>query len=336
METNYDILLARYFGGNASEKDISAIEQWIVSSPDHQAEFDAMTKLYAQLGGIALTDMPKPNAKRNKASFMAHIQNDATKKTEEIQPNKKSIPFKRWMAVAASVIVLAVLSTMVWKTPMTVSHDDIIVATQMNIKQATLPDSTQIHLSENSKIVYSANFGKGKKSVTLEGEATFDVGHKGEGQLQVNAGETIIEDIGTVFQVKAYTDSNIIKVKVTQGQVHFYSKTNEGVVINANECGTYNKTTKQFQLIVPTAEVLAQTGMHVHFQGMLMKEVAQIISKAYKVDIKFAQASIGDRQITVKFDGENLELVLQVIAETLEVNLEKSEKAYTFKLKEQQ
>ncbi len=334
METNYDILLARYFGGNASEKDISAIEQWIVTSPEHQAEFDAMTKLYAQLGGIALTDMPKPNAKRNKAAFMAHINTATTNNTKSIQPVSKSIPFKRWMAVAASIIVIAVLSTMVWKTPMTANHDDIIVATQMNIKQAILPDSTKIDLSENSKIVYSANFAKGKKSLTLEGEASFDVGHEGEGQLQVNAGETIIEDIGTVFQVKAYTDSNTIQVTVSQGQVHFYTKTNEGLVINANETGVYNKSTKQFKLLVPTAEVLAQTGLHVHFQSMKIKEVVDIISKAYKVNIRFAQTSIGDRQITVKFDGENLELVLQVIAETLEVNLEKDDKGYVFKQKE--
>lgn len=334
METNYDILLARYFGGNASEKDISAIEQWIVTSPEHQAEFDAMTKLYAQLGGIALTDMPKPNAKCNKAAFMAHINTATTNNTKSIQPVSKSIPFKRWMAVAASIIVIAVLSTMVWKTPMTANHDDIIVATQMNIKQAILPDSTKIDLSEHSQIVYSANFGKGKKTLTLEGEASFDVGHKGEGQLQVNAGETIIEDIGTVFQVKAYTDSNTIQVTVSQGQVHFYTKTNEGLVINANETGVYNKSTKQFKLLVPTAEVLAQTGLHVHFQSMKIKEVVDIISKAYKVNIRFAQASIGDRQITVKFDGENLELVLQVIAETLEVNLEKDDIGYVFKQKE--
>jgi ferric-dicitrate binding protein FerR (iron transport regulator) len=334
METNYDILLARYFGGNASEKDISAIEQWILTSPEHQAEFDAMTKLYAQLGGIALTDMPKPNAKRNKAAFMAHINTATTNNTKSIQPISKSIPFKRWMAVAASIIVIAVLSTMVWKTPMTANNDDIIVATQMNIKQAILPDSTKIDLSENSKIVYSANFAKGKKTLTLEGEASFDVGHKGEGQLQVNAGETIIEDIGTVFQVKAYTDSNTIQVTVSQGQVHFYTKTNEGLVINANETGVYNKSTKQFKLLVPTAEVLAQTGLHVHFQSMKIKEVVDIISKAYKVNIRFAQASIGDRQITVKFDGENLELVLQVIAETLEVNLEKDDIGYVFKQKE--
>ena len=334
METNYDILLARYFGGNASEKDINAIEQWIVTSPEHQAEFDAMTKLYAQLGGIAFTDMPKPNAKRNKAAFMAHINTATTNNTKSIQPVSKSIPFKRWMAVAASVIVIAVLSTMVWKTTTIGTPADIIVATQMNIKQAILPDSTKIDLSENSKIVYSANFAKGKKSLTLEGEASFDVGHKGEGQLQVNAGETIIEDIGTVFQVKAYTDSNTIQVTVSQGQVHFYTKTNEGLVINANETGVYNKSTKQFKLLVPTAEVLAQTGLHVHFQSMKIKEVVDIISKAYKVNIRFAQASIGDRQITVKFDGENLELVLQVIAETLEVNLEKDDKGYVFKQKE--
>jgi transmembrane sensor len=333
METNHDILLARYFGGNASEKDINALEQWIAGSPEHQTEFESMTKLYAQMGGVALADMPTPNAKRSKATFRAHMNSQPAKEIIPQPPVAKSIPFRRWMMVAASVIVVAVLSVMVWKTPV-ITDKDVIVATQQNHRQATLPDETQIQMSENSKIIYSANFAKGKKTLSLEGEASFDVGHKGEGQLQVNAGETIIEDIGTVFNVKAYPDSNYIKVKVTTGQVHFYTKTNKGLVISANETGVFDKTTKQFRLLVPSVDSLAKTGMHVQFQGMVMKEVAEIISKAYKVNIRFAQASIGDRQITVDFEGENLELVMQVIAETLEVAVEKDEKGYVFKMKE--
>jgi ferric-dicitrate binding protein FerR (iron transport regulator) len=334
MKTNYDLILARYFGGNASEEDMNILEQWIQSAPENEAEFVSMSKLYAQLGGIAFSNMPNPQTKRNKEKFFEHI--NATTKQHIIhkQAEKKSIPFLRWVSVAASIIIITVLSIKIWESPVAPSNDEIIVATQLQNKKTQLPDKTTVLLSKNSRIRYKSSFAKGTKSLQLEGEATFDVQHHGNGQLQVNAGETIIEDIGTIFKVSAHKDSNIIKVNVSQGQVHFYTKDNKGVVVNANETGIYNKSTKQFKLLIPTAETLAQTGMHVHFQAMLMKDVADIISKAYKIKIKFSDSKIENRQITVSFDGENLELILQVIAETLEVDVNKTDYGYLLKSRE--
>jgi len=42
------------------------------------------------------------------------------------------------------------------------------------------------------------------------------------------------------------------------------------------------------------------------------------------------EKQIASRQITVRFEGEDLDMVLQVIAETLDLNLEKSNNAYFF------
>jgi transmembrane sensor len=325
MKKDIDILLAKYFGGNASAKDMDAIEQWLSSSVENQTYFDEMTLLYAKLGGVAPDDMPMPNVERAKRSFSAYIS--MQNKKPVLAP--KSSPFtKQWMFRAASIAIIMVLSVSVWK--FFFAEHQVVFVTQLAPKQNTLSDQTNIKLAENSKITYSSNYGKRSRIIHLDGKATFKVGHSGKGTLQVRADEIIIEDIGTVFEVSAYKDSNLVRVKVNEGQVHFYSMQDKGLIISANNTGIYNKKTKCFTVLEPALEKQSSGSLRVNFRGIQLAEAFDIISKAYGVSINLREKQIANRQITVKFEGEDLDMVLQVIAETLDLNMEKNNNAYFF------
>lgn len=320
MKKEIDNLLARYFGGNASENDMQVLEKWISQSSENQLYFDQMTKLYAKIGGTEATT-PKPNTKRAKKSFVAYISMQKANRPKPVFETKQISFYRSWMFQAASIALFIMLSFSVWK--LFISEHEIILATKTTLKQDILPDQTVVQLSKNSKITYSSNYGKNNKIIKLEGEANFKVGLAGKGKLQVIADETFIEDIGTIFAVTAYPDSNYVSVKVREGQVHFYTKNNKGLVINASETGIYNKNTKAFKVLAQKLDTLAVGSMHVDFQAICLKDAADIISNAYKVNIKLAEKSIGNRKITVNFDGEDVNKVLQIIAETLDLNLKK-------------
>jgi ferric-dicitrate binding protein FerR (iron transport regulator) len=324
MKKDIDILLAKYFGGNASAKDMEAIEHWLSSSAENQTYFDEMTSLYAKLGGVAADDIPKPNVERARKSFSAYMA----------MHNGKSVPVtrgtftKQWMFRAASIAIIMVLSVSVWK--FFFAEHQVVFATQLAPKQNTLSDQTNIKLAENSKITYSSNYGKRYRTIHLDGKATFKVGHAGKGTLQVCADEIIIEDIGTVFEVSAYKDSNLVSVKVNEGQVHFFTKQDKGLMLGANDTGIYNKKTKCFTMLEPALEKESSGSLRVNFRGIQLAEAFDIIRKAYGVSINLREKQIANRQITVKFEGEDLDMVLHVIAETLDLNLEKSSSGYLF------
>jgi transmembrane sensor len=320
---NIDNILARYFGGTASDSDKLMLEQWLAESAANEVYFDEMTKLHEHLG-LQSRAVPKPNTAEAKKTFLAHIAKSETSK-QVIEFKQRSI-FKHWMFRAASIAIFVILSFSVWKFYF--AEHEIVVATQTEAKQNQLPDETQIALSKNSKITYSSNFGKKLKTLKLEGEANFTVGHAGKGTLQVQAEETFIEDIGTVFSVTAYPDSNYISVKVREGQVHFYTKNNNGLTISANETGIYDKQAKNFKVLAQKLDTLKVGSMHVEFQAMVLKDAISIISNAYKVNIKLSEESIGNRKITVNFDGEDVNIILQIIAETLDLELKKSDASY--------
>lgn len=324
MTKDIDNLLARYFGGNSSEQDMQALEQWISMSTENQMYFDELTQLYAKLVDDEAT-APKPNTEQAKRSFLAYISMHANNQAHQSIVVEHKPLFKRWMFQAASIALVFALSISVW---LIYSEHDIVLATQTTLKEGTLSDQTQIKLSKNSKIIYSSRYGKKSRKIRLEGMAFFAVGHKGNGTLQINADETFIEDIGTKFTVSAYPDSDKVKVNVSEGKVHFYTTKNKGLLLSPKETGIYDKRTKEFSVITPEVYTISKDLKHIQFNGKDLQDAMAVIAKAYGIVIRFEQPSIGERKITVNFDGENIEMVLQIIAETLDLNVKKDANGY--------
>jgi ferric-dicitrate binding protein FerR (iron transport regulator) len=331
MKENIDNLLARYFGGNASDQDMQALDKWISLSAENQTYFDELTTLYAKLGGQESTAQ-KIDIERAKKSFMAYISMQQSTQAQQIIKDKHKPFYKHWIFQAASITLIFAASFTTWLIYN--AEHDIVLATQTMLKQDTLPDQTEIKLSKNSKIVYSSKYGKKARKIRLEGKAFFAVGHKGNGTLQINADETFIEDIGTKFTVSAYPDSAKICVSLHEGKVHFYTTSNKGLFLSANEIGVYNKQTKQFSVVKlqkdsTTAKEARHVQIkHIQFNGKALRDVMTTIGKEYGIVIRFDQPSIGERKITVNFDGENVDMVLQVIAETLDLNVKKEANGY--------
>ena len=246
MKKEIDNLLARYFGGNASEDDMKELENWISLSDENQQFFDQTTDLYEKLSSIN-SNIPTPNTNTARNKFIAYMSiNKDNQHFEEFEIKHKPF-YNKWLFQAASIALFIMLSYGGWNTFL--SDHEMVLATQIDLKQSILPDQTQVKLSKNSKITYSSNFGEKIKLIKLEGEANFTVGHSGSGTLLIQANETFIEDIGTVFEVTAYPDSNFISVKVSEGSVRFYTKSNKGITLTSNETGIYNKQTKTFQVL---------------------------------------------------------------------------------------
>lgn len=321
MKKNIDNLLARYFGGNASEQDMQELEQWISASDENQAYFDQMTSLYAKLGGSESSEL-SINTAEAKKFFMSYIANEQ----KPIFEIKRRVFYKSWLFQAASIAIILALSISGWL--FFNAERDVVMATRMTMKQGILSDQTEIKLSKNSKITYSSNYGKKSKKIRLEGEAAFNVGHKGSGTLQISAQETYIEDIGTRFTVSAYPDSQRISVKVSDGKVHFFTQHDTGVMLAANETGIFNKKTKEFSIVKPKPDTIVAQIKHVRFNAVVLREAMETISKDYGVSIRFDNEKIANRKITVNFDGENVNMILQVIAETLDLKVTKDTKGF--------
>lgn len=81
-----------------------------------------------------------------------------------------------------------------------------------------LEDGTTVHLNAESELVYPSAFSKDVRTVSLVGEAYFDVAHDAGRPFVVEVDGYSIEVLGTQFNVTAYADERICRSTLVEGR----------------------------------------------------------------------------------------------------------------------
>lgn len=143
--------------------------------------------------------------------------------------------YVRWMAVAASVLLVAGLSWLFISKKQRVSiHSAATVATAKSIfnntpqKMAlTLNDGSTVELLPNSTLSYPKNFDSVKREVILNGEANFNIAKDVAKPFSVHSNSVLITVLGTRFTVYSFEANNATKVILHEGRVMVKAAKNE-------------------------------------------------------------------------------------------------------------
>jgi len=89
--------------------------------------------------------------------------------------------------------------------------------------EVVLPDGSKVWLNADSKLEFPTAFNDTTRTVTLRGEAYFDIAPNRQKPFWVNIegsiGEMKIEVLGTRFNINAYTDEPAVKTSLVDGAV---------------------------------------------------------------------------------------------------------------------
>ncbi|HEX5554387.1 MAG TPA: FecR domain-containing protein [Chitinophagaceae bacterium] len=83
----------------------------------------------------------------------------------------------------------------------------------------TLSDGTNVWLNAASSIRYPITFTGKERKVAITGEAYFEVAHNERKPFKVQAGKVLIEDLGTHFNINAFSDEPDVKTTLLEGSV---------------------------------------------------------------------------------------------------------------------
>lgn len=319
MNTDIDILLAKYFSGEASAIELERLDDWLAQSQANEDYFEQMSLLFQK---TVRYDIPshQPDVNKAWAMFEQHIQNE-DKNTEQqtlyAQPKSRKRSLRLFVQIAAVFIAFVAVSLFFYSRQ--AGNQNVQVASAGVDIEHTLPDNTVVYLSANSEIAYNNDYGKTNRTINLKGKGRFDVTDDGtnKGKLLINADDVIIEDIGTVFTVDAYTYNTQITVNVESGKVLFYTADNAGLELEAGETGHYDKLTRMFEKQKHTSGKSM-----IVFDATPLSAVVAELSNRFGVSIHLQDNSLASRQITVSFDADDdIEEILQIIAETLQLTI---------------
>lgn len=189
-----------------------------------------------------------------------------------------------------------------------------------------LADGTQVWLNSESKLKYPVSFveGETRKVELVYGEAYFTVSpstaHKGA-KFQVLTGLQEVEVIGTQFNIKAYRDEDVIYTTLVEGKVAV-EIADQKEMLKPNQQLTLNKLNKN--RVISEVDVYSETAWKkglFAFQSKSLKEIMQVLSRWYDVDVVFEDKSLEN----IEFKGvlnknQNIEEILTLIQKTKFIN----------------
>jgi ferric-dicitrate binding protein FerR (iron transport regulator) len=235
----------------------------------------------------------------------------------------------RWVHYAAAVFAGAVISfgiRMISDRAPTVSEpvvpgDFVVFADKGQRSNIVLPDGSKVWLNSHSKITYPRDYGVRERSLSLTGEAYFEVAKNTGKRFLVNAGDMQVEALGTSFNVKAYENDREVVATLFSGSVQatVCGKTS---TLEPEQYVAFDR--KENRLLTGRAENAAYASMwrdnELAFNRQTMDEIAVMFDRLYNVKIHFESEKIKNYRFSGVIKNNSLENVIEIISLTAPIS----------------
>jgi ferric-dicitrate binding protein FerR (iron transport regulator) len=307
----FNDLIASYLSGELAGEDLQHFFELL----EKDEEFASFYDKYA----IIWTEKNQLNVDTEEA------WNKIKRRIESIKKPKNNFVLKKYSkwAIAAAIIIIGVLTIVL-------THQAKIGPINNSLTELTaeysgmekyLSDGTLVTLNTQACLSYPQDFEQDSiRKVKLSGEAFFEVTSNPEKAFVIETEYAFIRVLGTKFNVKTSGDNNVLSVNVSEGKVMVYDKSQQtSVIINAGESCLYDPNEKRIQKFEADVNDLSwKTGI-LSFDKQNLDEVIVAIENYYNYRIQLSDSSLNLLQITATFNNEPIEVVLQVIALTLDI-----------------
>jgi transmembrane sensor len=294
-------LLGRFFSGEATEQEKIADREWRMANKENESAFALLEKMWQS------TDSPSTISFDTNAAWKkvdARITADSGKgKIVKMTTQRVAI------TIAASIVLLLGLWWMVNRND---SGMKSLLADRDN-QEVRLADGSTVNLRKGALLQYPSNFKKGRRDVSLTGEAYFHVTPDSLKPFVIKAANAEVQVIGTSFTVS--TGNDTVELNVMTGRVNFaqsQSMTNKILVV-AGEKALYagGNLTKKVNL---DPNFNAWQTKKLVFQRTPLSQVAADLGDYFGINIVFKKedaAQLSAADFTDTFNDQTLDSVLE-------------------------
>jgi ferric-dicitrate binding protein FerR (iron transport regulator) len=234
----------------------------------------------------------------------------------------------RWVRYAAAVLAGVIISSAVHlfpdRTPAeqeSAPNDLVVFSGKGQRSNVLLPDGTKVWLNSHSKITYPRDYGIRERSLSLTGEACFEVAKDPGKRFTVKAGDMQIEALGTSFNVKAYDDDREIVATLFSGSVRA-TVLDKTVMLEPEQYATFNRENRHMN--VRHAENAAYAVMwrdnELAFNRQTLDEIAVMFNRMYNITIRFESEKIKNYRFSGVIKNNSLDNVIEIISLTAPIS----------------
>lgn len=189
-----------------------------------------------------------------------------------------------------------------------------------------LPDGSRVYLNKGAEITYSKAF-KNQRSVSLTGEAFFEVMSDPQNPFTVHSGEMVVSVVGTSFNIKqldrssgteVYVKTGLVKVSIVDSDQFIYLEPEQFGVVENRVLSSLGQEDPNY---------ISWKTKDFKFVDSALDEVLQELEESFHVDITI-DVDISDMRITTSYSGQSINAILETIGTAFEMNISQRDSGY--------
>ncbi|HNP19585.1 MAG TPA: DUF4974 domain-containing protein [Fulvivirga sp.] len=309
-------LLERFYAGKCSADEERSVLKWLQEESDE----DLLNRL----------EQDWLQFDENQTKYKGEFQPNFESLQKKISNKGKIVSIRPWMKVAATLLLLATVSTVLFFLH---PSDDAYITKHLqkgNPSVFTLNDGTSVTLSAGSSISYPVKFAS-NRPVYLEGEAYFDI--NSDKEVTVYAGNVKAIASNSSFNISAFPEDQQVVVSVLEGKAEVTGdnkilpltklqmpktmplvKLRPAMTIKNNEYFTFNKNDDSLTKgeDFDPKEVSAWKEGIIYFNNADSAKVIKKLERWYGVDIK-VNGCLGQQMFSGEFSNKSIDEILMSI-----------------------
>jgi len=307
MTNELEILLPKYFSGEATPGEQQTVEVWARSSAENYSEF------------VLYEVMWKESASLNVKAYDVYAAWTKVAPQISVQPKAKIADMRhvwRWATLAAAAVVVMLLVAKPFFGGRETEEQWMEVAAAQEVRQINLSDGTLVWLNCGAKLRFPKVFDQGDRKITLEGEAFFKVASDSTKPFIIRSDAATVTVLGTSFNFLVKEQG--AELTVASGRVRFEGTFGESVILSKGEKGLCDNQNRNIQKTFNTDPnyLSWKTGIF-EFEGTDLAQVAASLNTFYRSKpILLKDLNPGTCALTAHFEGSKIEAVLDVLTAT--------------------
>lgn len=277
MENFDENLILKKIRESLTPEEELKVREWLSESEENR-------KMYARLR--MLWNARKINEYSSGHDLEQSIS-EINKRIDRLHAGSRKPGFKSVLKYAAIFIGVIALSLLAWLF-LPVSQEKMLTCeTSLTgaVELVQLADGTKVWLNNSSKLVYPEAFSKKNRTVTLEGEAYFEVARDPAHPFFVATQDVTIRVLGTSFNINTRAPGNLTQTVLVEGSVSLLRPTGVRIAsLKPGEMATVGNSAANVEITNVNTQLYTawQQGMFV-FEKAELTEILQKIEAVYHV-----------------------------------------------------
>ena len=300
MEFDY-ALLAKYLINELSQEELEEVMKWRSLSDENESDFSEVFRLRLSWNAAKYAD----NERIDIALKKINARINQTKRFHVLGPLLK---------YAAVLLLLVSLSYSGWEYFKPETYVTIALRNKEEVKKIALEDGSTVWLRGNSALKIPESFSAANRTVSLQGEAFFDIAKNAQSLFIVSTDYVKIEVHGTSFSVNVNAKSKSVETVLVRGSIDLQNLKGKRILeMNPGEKVTYAWNDNTYITDRVDVNVCAAWRFNqLIFDNITLREIANQLSAKYNVSVNIESLKLAQRKFRcVINEDEHLSDVLE-------------------------